>query len=93
LIPGAIASPFDLARTPRQTARTISAVFRRVISKPLYPAGENGDLDKAITDFTEAIRLDPSQCQGYYIRGLVYKLMGDIGKAEQDFARVKQLGH
>jgi tetratricopeptide (TPR) repeat protein len=32
-----------------------------------------GDLDRAISDYTEAIRLDPNNARGYYNRGDIYR--------------------
>ena len=38
---------------------------------------ENGERDKAIDAFTEAIRLDPKQARIYYLRASVYQRIGD----------------
>jgi tetratricopeptide (TPR) repeat protein len=37
-----------------------------------------GDYDKAISDFNEAIRLNPKDGRDYYMRGWAYKLQGKI---------------
>ena len=50
-------------------------------------------LDKAIVDYTEAIRLNPKYDDAYYNRGLTYQRKGDKQKAEEDFAKAKMLGY
>ena len=37
-----------------------------------FSHAEKGDHDKAIADFTEAIRLDPKDADAYYYRGFSY---------------------
>jgi len=49
------------------------------------------DYDKAIGDYTEAIRLDPKCAEAYHNRGLAYSQKGDIAKADGDFAQAKKL--
>jgi tetratricopeptide (TPR) repeat protein len=43
------------------------------------------DYDKAISDFTEAIRLDPSCARAYYNRGLAYEQKDNLDKAFSDY--------
>jgi Flp pilus assembly protein TadD len=50
-----------------------------------------GELDKAIADFTELIRLDPTG-EAYYDRGKAYQRRGDTGKAELDLNEARRLG-
>jgi len=47
-----------------------------------YPAQ---DVDKAIADFTQAIRIDPKYLQAYTERGRAYMKKGDYDKAIADF--------
>ena len=50
-----------------------------------------GEFDRAIADFSEAIRLDPSYAEALSNRALAYEKKGELGKAEEDRARVKRL--
>jgi Tfp pilus assembly protein PilF len=47
--------------------------------------------DKAISDFTEAIRLDPKYALAYYNRHLAYQSKGDYEKAIADFYEAARL--
>ncbi|MDR2662502.1 MAG: CHAT domain-containing protein [Treponema sp.] len=44
-----------------------------------------GDLDAAIADWTEAIRLNPEDAYAYYNRGVAYKNQGDLDRAIADY--------
>ena len=46
---------------------------------------EKGYDDKAIADYTEAIRLDPNHVEAYFSRGLVWGAKDDYDKAIADF--------
>jgi tetratricopeptide (TPR) repeat protein len=46
---------------------------------------DKGDYDRAIQDYTEAIRLNPNAASAYYGRGYAYKKKGDYDRAIQDF--------
>ena len=53
-----------------------------------------GDFDKAIADYTAAIRADPDDPDNaglYQARGAAYQKNGEKDKAEADFARAKEL--
>ena len=55
---------------------------------------ENSNLnqyDKAITDYTRAIELDPKSAIAYTARGLAYLKVGKQKEAEADFAKAKML--
>ena len=56
-------------------------------------AYRNDAFDKAIADYTEAIRLDPNYVKAYHLRGLIYRMKGEQAKAEADLARAKELGY
>jgi tetratricopeptide (TPR) repeat protein len=47
--------------------------------------------DKAIADFTEAIRLDPERSGSYFSRGLCYNTKGDYDTAIADFSEAIRL--
>ena len=53
---------------------------------------QKGDFDKAITYFSEAIRLDAKLAAAYYNRGMAFRESGDESKAEADLAEAKNLG-
>jgi Tfp pilus assembly protein PilF len=55
--------------------------------------GQKGDIDKAIADLTDAIRLDPKSAGTYHDRGLAYHKKGEEVKAKEDFAQAKKLGY
>ena len=50
-----------------------------------------GDTDRAIHDFSYAIRFDPSNPEGYYQRSIAYKERGDQERAEADHKMARQL--
>src|SRR5579859_1275383 len=43
-----------------------------------------GDLDRAVADFTEAIRLKPGDSEAYYLRAMAYKDQGKHDLAVAD---------
>jgi type IV pilus assembly protein PilF len=52
---------------------------------------ERGQMEVAFEELTEATKLDPDNANIYNVYGLVYAVMGDTGKAEQNFQRALQL--
>jgi len=50
-----------------------------------------GDLDRAIADFTEAIRLDPKSARAFNNRGIAYQAKGDGDRAIADFTEAIRL--
>jgi tetratricopeptide (TPR) repeat protein len=50
-----------------------------------------GDLDHAIADYTEAIRLDPNYAPAYNSRGIAYKAKGDVDMAIADYDQAIRL--
>ena len=52
-----------------------------------------GQYERAIQDFTEAIRLNPQDAEAYYVRGLIYGELGKSDEAARDFAKAKELGY
>ena len=56
-----------------------------------FSHAEKGGHDKAIADFTEAIRLDPKNATAYSLRGLSYADKGEYDKAIADFTEAIRL--
>jgi Flp pilus assembly protein TadD len=52
-----------------------------------------GDFDEAMADFMEAIRVDPSNAQAFYNRGVAYQHIGETSKAEEDLTQARKLGY
>ena len=52
-----------------------------------------GEHDKAIADYTDAIRLDPKLTEAYYGRGVAYWHNDQHDKASEDFNQAKKLGY
>src|SRR4029077_14037182 len=52
---------------------------------------DKGDMDRAIADYTEAIRLDPKNVNAYGHRGVTYRDKGDLDLAIADFTEVIRL--
>ena len=51
---------------------------------------KNGEDDRAIECFTEAIRLNAECARAYRLRGEVYSKMGKWAKAERDVAKARR---
>jgi type IV pilus assembly protein PilF len=52
---------------------------------------ERGQLNVALDEATEAVKLDPNNSRTYNIFGLVYAVLGENAKAEQNFAKAMAL--
>src|SRR5262245_3265628 len=48
---------------------------------------EQGDLNQAIAEFTEALRIDPQSAAAYHNRGVAYARKGDHDRAIADFTK------
>src|SRR5665647_2576040 len=46
---------------------------------------DKGDLDRAIADYNEAIRLDPKHAKAFFGRGIAFSDKGDNDRAIADF--------
>jgi tetratricopeptide (TPR) repeat protein len=53
--------------------------------------GIKGELDVAIADFNEAIRLDPGNAEAYFNRATAWSVKGDEDKASPDFKEAIRL--
>ena len=51
---------------------------------------ENGEDDRAIECFTEAIRLNPECARAYRLRGQIYSKTGKWAKAERDVSKARR---
>ncbi len=52
-----------------------------------------GEYDKAVADFTEAVRRDPQYAEAFYARGEVRDWIGEKAEAAEDFAEARRLGY
>src|SRR5450631_636998 len=52
---------------------------------------ERGQMDVAIDELNTAVKLDPGYPQAYNIFGLVYSMLGDDARAQQNFSRALEL--
>jgi Tfp pilus assembly protein PilF len=52
---------------------------------------DKGQYDKAIPDFTEAIRLNPNDADAYAVRAKAYRAVGEDAKAASDEWRAQEL--
>lgn len=52
---------------------------------------ERGQMDVAINELNTAVKLDPNYAPAYNIFGLIYAVLGEDRKAEQNFERALQL--
>ena len=53
---------------------------------------KNGELDKAIENYTKAIELKPDYADAYYNRGGTWLRIGEREKAKSDLATARNLG-
>ena len=53
---------------------------------------KNGELDKAIENYTKVIELKPDYAEAYYNRGGVFLRLGEREKARADMAIARNLG-
>ena len=51
----------------------------------------HGDLDRAIADYNQAIRLDPKDTKAYYNRGIAWEKKRSLQAALADFKMHSQL--
>jgi tetratricopeptide (TPR) repeat protein len=82
-------------RLIKRNPKDADAYFKRGM---YYAVGGNGDnagnghdYDRAIADFDQAIRLDPTKTEYYAARGDAYGNKGDDGRAVADYDQVLKL--
>ena len=77
----------SLAQSDKETpVNRAVAYYNRAIR---YRA--RGDNDRAIADYTEAIRLNPNYVNAYHNRGVAYHVKGDSDRAIADFSEAIRL--
>src|SRR5579883_713011 len=74
---------------PGDPARSKSAVAYRVRG---MARRDKGDLDRAVADFDQAIRLDPKNTNAYITRGIAWATEGDLDRAIADNSQVIRQG-
>jgi tetratricopeptide (TPR) repeat protein len=74
------------ATTPETPLPDANAYYSRGVAH--YNKGDN---DRAIADFSQAIKLNPKNVQAYVARGDVYSKKGDDDRAIADFTQAIQL--
>jgi tetratricopeptide (TPR) repeat protein len=52
-----------------------------------------GNVEQALADYDQAIRLSPEDAKAYYIRGLTHQRLGKYEEAAQDLALAADLGY
>ena len=50
-----------------------------------------GDYEAAISDYTEAIRIDPHEAVAYHERGMAYEAWGKLDEASGDYDEAEWL--
>ena len=77
-----------ISTAPSPTSARRSASIPISIS-PIYHRGlayrDKRDYDRAINDFSQAIRLDGRNAAAFDNRGLAYRMKGDLERALADF--------
>jgi tetratricopeptide (TPR) repeat protein len=70
----------ELGETRKQAMRIIVTIALIAVTAVIaFPQSGTEDVDQAITDYTQALRLDPNYAEAYNNRGVAYK-----GKGEYD---------
>jgi type IV pilus assembly protein PilF len=73
---------------PQQTPPGVRARMHTDLAAGYY---ERGQMDVALDELNLAVTLDPNYAQAYNVYGLVYSVLGEDRKAEQNFERALTL--
>jgi len=84
---------FDLAISDYNEAIKLSPSFTYAYRGRGEAYQGKGEYRRAVEDVDESIKLYPSyyNAEAYYDRGLAFRALGDQERADEDFARFKQL--
>ena len=95
---------FDACRAATNVAIAIASCTRVIDDTRLRPEAraeaywsrgeandQTGQKERAIADYTEAIRLEPDATRAYFARGQIYQSRGDHDLAIADFSKFVQL--
>src|SRR5438067_481060 len=82
-----ISSCSALIQSGRETGRNLASAF--TIRGRAYRAA--GDFDRAIADYSEAIRIDQNYVLAFYSRGIAYFNKGDNDRAIADYTEALRL--
>jgi len=92
-----IYSNMDAANASRDITCEKKGEYDQIIAKCMFAAYANRglaydekgdyDYDRAIADYTQAIKIDPSVAITYKIRSLAYKAKGDYDRANADYTQ------
>jgi tetratricopeptide (TPR) repeat protein len=90
-VASAVTSPVDAANESKANGRG-AVPSGSAMSTPWGADDKDACLDNAISDYTQAIRLNPKLAKTYYDRGLAYQAKAEKSKAEADFAEARRIG-
>jgi type IV pilus assembly protein PilF len=74
--------------TPQEVSPQRRAEIHTELAAGYY---ERGQMDIAIKELNDAVKLEPNNAKAYNIYGLVYTVLGENAKAEQNFHRALAL--
>ena len=76
-----------VTENPARTGRLKRELARTYVYRGAARYWRKGEFDNAITDYTEAVELDPEYAEVYNYRGFAYLNNGDIDKAIADYTK------
>jgi Flp pilus assembly protein TadD len=74
-----------------ESGKLSTAVLARTLTYRGIAYARKGNYDRAIQDFDQAIRLEPSYAFAYLGRGMAKRKSGDTAGGDADIAQAKQL--